>query len=259
MVRCGILAACVVLSFAVAIVPPVAQQRDAGAASICDGTAGAATDAVATPAVASNVPETDGIAVDLFASGVAGKLASTQATGDFELTLKRLVFAPVFGTHPFQARGPILFIVETGEISLSINGRPQTLGQGMCALVQVNQQYGLFNESSDDAVLLRLAVVRGGNDNPIGPGLTPIATQEHDIIGLPEIHQLFQATIVRPGATDVVLFLERLRWERPGVSTGFYRAPGPVGVRIEQGTLTVEDAAYGVRQLPPSGCTLFPA
>jgi quercetin dioxygenase-like cupin family protein len=191
------------------------------------------------------------VALTVLGTGQAAHLPKPPA----RLQLTYLTLAPGAGADSRQTVGPILFYVVEGRITLYVGGKPQTLEHGESVLIQLGEIYAVINDGGAPATLLRLAVApRDAVDQPVSVVVTPpplLLTP----VPPPTGTLLFRAEVQDHPLTSARLFLICLRWYSPGSESGNYRYPGPVGVRVVSGELTVD----GTRQIPESGCALLEA
>jgi quercetin dioxygenase-like cupin family protein len=202
------------------------------------------------PQLVSRLPA--GIALTELASSRADRLPSAPA----RLQLARLTLEPRAGSVTRQAAGPILFYVVAGRVTLYVGGQPTILAAGTSALVHLDNLYALVNDGEQPATLLRLAVApMDAPDVPVAVVITPPPRLQTPVAGPPTSSLLFRASITGHPSTSGRLFVACLVWDAPGGDSGNFRHPGPVGLRVLQGTVTV-DAKW---QIPETGCTLLQA
>jgi quercetin dioxygenase-like cupin family protein len=186
----------------------------------------------------------------VLALGRADRLPNPPA----RLQLTRLALAPGAGSDTFTAAGPILFYAVEGTTTVYVRGQPTSVGPGASALVQLGQLYALANGGAMPATLLRLAVApRDASDVPVGNVIHETPIPRTPVSGPPTSAQLVRGDLVEVPPAPSSLFLACLRWEAAEADLGYRRHPGPVGLRVEQGALLVDEGVT----LPEAGCALF--
>lgn len=237
------------------LVPGAADRpvRAQESASFC-------ADETAVLPAATPVPDqrlTTGLPAGLALTTLASQLADELPTEPARLQLTRLSFEPGAGTAATrQAAGPILFYVVEGSVTIYLGGDPSTLAPGSSALVPLDDLYALVNAGEQPATLLRLAIApRDEPDVPVAIVITPPPLLQTPVAGPPTGTLLFRAEITSFPATPLRLFLACLDWTAPGIDSGEFRHPGPVGLRMLSGSVTVD----ATREIPETGCTLLEA
>ena len=232
--------------------PPAAsgaQEPSAAPPAACTAPAtalGAATPAP-DPQLVAGVP--DGVTLSLLGSGLAEQLPATPAV----MQLSRLSVPPGAGSDTRQAYGPILFYVEAGTVAAYVGGIPTTLPTGGALLVPTDELYAFINEGAAPASLLRLGLT--GTGDALIADVVPPSSDLPDAPPPPPPVQLVRGEVAPLPAAGARLFLACLTGQGPEAGAADHSHPGPVGLLVERGRLTVRDGI----ELPEGGCTLFQA
>jgi hypothetical protein len=197
-----------------------------------------------------NLPE--GVTVTPLASVVIDAIPQSEVEGlALQLMLERVPLHPGSthdGRDPEQggegasfrgdqaARGTHLLYVESGAAVLVMNGREEPLAQGGQKLVPEGGAYELRNDTGECLSVLRLSA------RMVGGGAGVAASEDvpyvPPVCGEPSV---LLRTGGRAIAEQTLLFVARASWT-PNAAFGETRAhPGPAGLRLESGTLEVND------------------
>jgi hypothetical protein len=185
--------------------------------------------------------------------------------GPLEIVLRRVELAtkdappaengtPGPGLDPRPSQGVLLYFVQSGEIDFYLNGSAQTRHEGQCVVVTPSTEIGYIS-ASDQAVLLRLSIAPPGTEGgqiASFPTATDASAQ-----GWHTSTRLFSADNVVVPEPPIRLFLTSLAWTSQAASSGWRQHPGPVGLRLERGALTIR-FPNASRDLPEQGCIFIP-
>jgi len=144
-----------------------------------------------------------------------------------------------------RARGPLLFYVTSGTVSISVNGSMKPHESGDSVLVETDQNYLLRNEATQPADLLRLALLPPGETIRVGNqgGIAEVEPGENVLES--EERYFTSEEVVKdevPGMIGTAhLFLACLSWSDGGAEFGPHPYPGPIGHCVLSGDLLVGD------------------
>jgi hypothetical protein len=195
-------------------------------------------------------------------SPLAEKETDSLPTAPVRLFLSRIRLAPGSVAETRAADGPILYYVETGTASISINGEPTSYGPRQAAMVPMDELYALVNPSGSEPVsLLRLAVAPANVDSvpvadflvPPSAGIVAISSSGNPSPSQPTSALLFRADLNALPQQPFRLLLACAAWTATPDPTATMSFSGPVGVRIVSGVLLLGED----RKIGETGCTLF--
>lgn len=191
----------------------------------------------------------DGFALHVLAAADADLLPAAPAF----LQLTRLMLGPGAGSETRMAGGPILFYVETGAITIYVDGTPAPVAAADSLLVPSSALYAVANEGNEESVVLRLAVVPQAADGQIMVMPTAASILPVPPTGTPRSEPLYSAEVTLFPVPGARLFLACLAWATAGAELGDRAYPGTIGLRVERGTVQIDDALT----LDVGGCTLL--
>lgn len=191
----------------------------------------------------------DGFALRVLAAADVDLLPAAPAF----LHLTRLTLEPGAGSETRLAGGPILFYVETGAITVYVDGTPEPVAETQSFLVPGSALYALANEAKVPSVILRLAIVPQAEDGqimvmPTAESVLPVSPS-----GSPQSEPLYSAEVTLLPAPSARLFLACVTWEAADAALGDWSVPGPIGLRVERGQVRIDDALT----LDVGGCSLL--
>lgn len=134
------------------------------------------------------------------------------------------------------ASGTHLLFVESGEAVLVMNGGEEPFTQELQLLVPEEVAYQLRNDTGECLSLLRLSAATAGG----GAGVAP----SEEVPNLPPVcpePSMLLRTGGRPIGEQTLLFVGRVTWDPGGGFLTRLAHPGPIGLRLESGTLEVMD------------------
>ncbi len=169
------------------------------------------------------------------------------------LQLTRLSLGPGAGSETRLAGGPVLFYVETGAITVYVDGTPEPVAETQSLLVPGSALYALANEGEAPSVILRLAIVPQAADGQIMVMPTAASILPVSPVGTPLSEPLYSAEVSLLPAPGARLFLACLAWSTADANLGDRTYPGTVGLRVERGQVQIDNALT----LDVGGCTLL--
>jgi quercetin dioxygenase-like cupin family protein len=254
--RRSVFAAGVVALSCASVLSVQAEETGAFAIPACDTPAvedeGAAA-MPADPALRANLPP--GMTLHVLAD------AATEAWPPFArglvMTVRALTLDPGVTAATRQSQGPVLFYVESGSVSVSINGRPEVFEQGAAFLIERSKNYQLRNEDlGTPATLLRVQVVPPGSETKVSRGDIAQVVDDEQMMapGPPFIRSQLLLTADVPAMDGPGrLVLGCLAWEVDPAGARDTVHPGPVALLVLDGELLVGNSgALGAGQ-----CTVF--
>jgi mannose-6-phosphate isomerase-like protein (cupin superfamily) len=214
------------------------------APTACDTAAAGRAPDPSSPLLATSA---DGLPAELGVVALADQLTEQwpRAGRGLILTLRRVILDPDVASEPRISEGPLLFFVESGQIGISISSRMAPYESGAAVLVQSGQRYALRNLSPAPASVLRVQIVRPGDETSVAWGdPVQVSVEEHASTPGPP----FIATLlllrgeIPPIAGRTHLILGCLSWSDPAADSGAIVHPGPVGFVVVRGQLLVGEA-----------------
>lgn len=166
-------------------------------------------------------------------SFMACRLAAPPGGPPSMIAVDRQRFGPGAALSPQQTTQDRLLYVEQGELFIAGDTYPE----GASVVVRARDTFGLRNDTSEEASLLSVDFIRIQAAGGSGPEAPP-RVGSADAAG-----RLIQAWTAPPTG-EPVLFLAAMRLA-PGAGIGAISHPGPVGLVVETGALTVEHYASG--------------
>jgi quercetin dioxygenase-like cupin family protein len=209
-------------------------------------------DAPTTAAPSFLPPTGSGLTVEVLA---AAPLVDVPL-GRLRLVLRRVELPSGEGADPRTSQGQLLYYVQSGTVTFYVGGTKYVRSERSCLSVPAQTEISYINDGQPaaPAVLERLSLAPGGAED------TEITTfvEPSDSGTGPGSTLLMRADVAPFSSASDWLFLARSTWAEAGGDAGWQRHPGPVGVHVEAGGLSI-DLPVGHRDLPTGGCAYFPA
>lgn len=165
------------------------------------------------------------------------------------LTLRLLLVEAGAASETRITEGPLLYFVEQGVVGISINSRLSTYSAGDVALVGNRQRYTLQNDGDATARLLRVQIVKPGDETSVGAdwGASANVTtiEKESPPGPPSIRTrlLLSGEIPKIDGSQRVIF-GCLIWRAAQAETGPVVHSGPVAFLVLRGEMLVNDIGH---------------
>lgn len=187
--------------------------------------------------------------------------AATEAWPPFArglvLTVRHLTLDPGVASASRQSQGPVLFYVESGSVSVSVNGQPRVVGLGEALLIERGKNYQLRNEDlGTSAMLVRVQIVPPGGETKVSRGEIAMAIDDEQALapGPPFIASQLLLSADVPAVDGLAhIVLACVTWNEGSTDADDAVHPGPVALLVLEGELLVGDSG----SLGAGQCTVF--
>ena len=173
------------------------------------------------------------------------------------LQLTRLSFEPRSDTGQREATGPIIYYVESGELSIAVGGKLAQYQPGASTFVPMDEIYQVVNAADEAASVLGVALADpDAKVFPVAnvlPLPTPSGMGESLSAKNATSTVLFQADLDTLPDLPTRLFLACAAWTMPPDPSDALAPSGPVGLRVTSGTF-LRDDRHPIRE---AGCIFF--
>lgn len=204
----------------------------------------------ATPSVAGDVLFTaQGVDAPILASAEVDAIFLAEPS----LVLERILIPADSSLPTHTTAAPELLLVEEGEFSIEdAFGFGSTVESGEQLAINVDSEYSLTNNSDDDAFVLRLRLSSGDETET---GASPEAS--------PIVDSLDTQVLIEQGVDSLpigtsTMFISRATFD-PGAESGEQGHAGPLGIYVDDGTLSVQSPSGVIGEVDADSGGVLPS